>query len=209
MTKRAGAAGLRSGFESSNMNYPRGPKPERYRLMTSLLDPEAAPALELAALYHERWQVERSSTNSRPTYSTAAACCAQNTGTSTPGVLRLGSGTRAVRWLMHQAASEHRLRHDILSFTAHAHLLRRTQPHSGSFPQRAKTAKTLVSLNSRRPRNCAPSVRSKRTPRQVKRRNSKYPSHDHNYPRQRPIDCMLALLPPQPLSPRRRSRPTA
>ena len=30
----------------------------RYRLMTTLLDPSQAPALELAALYRERWQVE-------------------------------------------------------------------------------------------------------------------------------------------------------
>lgn len=31
---------------------------ERYRLITSLLDEREAPALELAALYHQRWQVE-------------------------------------------------------------------------------------------------------------------------------------------------------
>jgi len=30
----------------------------RYRIITSLLDPEAAPAKELAALYHERWEGE-------------------------------------------------------------------------------------------------------------------------------------------------------
>jgi len=29
-----------------------------YRLVTTLLDPEAAPATELAALYHERWESE-------------------------------------------------------------------------------------------------------------------------------------------------------
>ena len=29
-----------------------------YRLATSILDPEAAPAAELAALYHERWEIE-------------------------------------------------------------------------------------------------------------------------------------------------------
>ncbi len=29
-----------------------------YRLATTLLDPAAAPAAELAALYHERWKVE-------------------------------------------------------------------------------------------------------------------------------------------------------
>ena len=31
---------------------------ERYRLLTTLLDPVQAPALELVALYHERWEVE-------------------------------------------------------------------------------------------------------------------------------------------------------
>jgi hypothetical protein len=30
----------------------------RYRLVTTLLDPEAAPAQELAELYHERWEIE-------------------------------------------------------------------------------------------------------------------------------------------------------
>ena len=30
----------------------------RYRLMTTLLDPNEAPAQELAAVYHERWQDE-------------------------------------------------------------------------------------------------------------------------------------------------------
>src|SRR5215211_4474715 len=29
-----------------------------YRLVTTLLDPTAAPAVELAALYHERWEIE-------------------------------------------------------------------------------------------------------------------------------------------------------
>lgn len=31
---------------------------ERYRLITTLLDPEAAPAAELAALYTRRWRFE-------------------------------------------------------------------------------------------------------------------------------------------------------
>jgi len=29
-----------------------------YRLVTTILDPEQAPADELAALYHERWEIE-------------------------------------------------------------------------------------------------------------------------------------------------------
>jgi Transposase DDE domain/Insertion element 4 transposase N-terminal len=31
---------------------------ETYRLLTSLLDPKQAPAIELASLYHERWEIE-------------------------------------------------------------------------------------------------------------------------------------------------------
>jgi hypothetical protein len=52
----------------------------------------------------------------------------------------------AVRWLMHQAASEHRLSHAQLSFTGNVQLLRRIQPLSGAFPPRAaKKTKALVS----------------------------------------------------------------
>ena len=32
--------------------------PTRYRLVTSILEPARAPAAELAALYHERWEME-------------------------------------------------------------------------------------------------------------------------------------------------------
>jgi hypothetical protein len=39
-----------------------GPRPASagmvYRLITSILDPETAPAVELAALYHQRWEIE-------------------------------------------------------------------------------------------------------------------------------------------------------
>ena len=51
----------------------------------------------------------------------------------------------AVCWLMHEAASAHRLRHRSLSFTGHVQLLRRTQPHSGAFsPTAAPIAQALV-----------------------------------------------------------------
>jgi Insertion element 4 transposase N-terminal/Transposase DDE domain len=42
------------------LNDPGRPKAKEqvYRLLTTILDPNAAPAAELAALYHERWEVE-------------------------------------------------------------------------------------------------------------------------------------------------------
>jgi hypothetical protein len=36
----------------------RPAKPAPYRLLTSILDPTQAPAAELAALYHQRWELE-------------------------------------------------------------------------------------------------------------------------------------------------------
>ena len=49
---------------------------ERYRLIPTLPDPKKAPALELAALYHERREVKGVLTNSRPTSRSVAAHCA-------------------------------------------------------------------------------------------------------------------------------------
>src|SRR6516225_6414494 len=31
---------------------------QRYRLLTTILEPEQAPAAELGVLYHERWEIE-------------------------------------------------------------------------------------------------------------------------------------------------------
>ena len=114
--------------------------------MTSLLDAQAAPAIELAALYHERWQVEAVFDELK----THLQQRRRVLRSKTPELVRQEFygwvlTHYAVRWLMHQAASEYRLRNDQLSFTGHVQLLRRTQPHSGVFPPRAPTsAKTMV-----------------------------------------------------------------
>jgi hypothetical protein len=51
----------------------------------------------------------------------------------------------AVRWLMHQAATENRLRDRDLSFTANVQLMRIAQPQSGAFPpDKAKKTASLV-----------------------------------------------------------------
>jgi hypothetical protein len=113
---------------------------ERYRLLTTLLDPVPAPALELATLYHERWEVEAVFNELK----THLAQRRRTLRSKTPdGVYQEFYGWvlahYAVCWLMHQAASAHRLQQRRLSFTGHLHLLRRAQPRSGAFPPSTPT----------------------------------------------------------------------
>lgn len=119
----------------------------RYRLLTSLLNATTAPALELATLYHERWQVEavfdELKTHLLQKRRVLRSKTAELVRQEFYGWVL---AHYAVRWLMHQVASEHQLLHEQLSFTGHVHLLRRTQPLSGAFPPgAAKMSKAMVS----------------------------------------------------------------
>jgi len=115
---------------------------ERYRLITTLLDPHKTPALELATLYHERWEVEAVFDELK----THMVQRRRTLRSKTPeGVRQEFFGWvlahYAVCWLMHEAASSERIRHRRLSFTGHLQLLRRAQPLSGAFPpSEAETA---------------------------------------------------------------------
>jgi hypothetical protein len=107
----------------------------RYRLLTTLLDETKAPALELATLYHQRWEVEavfdelkvHLRQGRRVLRSKKADLVRQE-------FYGWVLAHYAVRWLMHQAATEHRLRDRDLSFTANVQLVRIAQPQSGAFP---------------------------------------------------------------------------
>ena len=55
---------------------------QRYRLITTILDPDAAPASELAALYPSAGSSRARSTSSKPTSAARASCCAQSTPTA-------------------------------------------------------------------------------------------------------------------------------
>src|SRR5215213_11845919 len=56
--RRRRQAGIAVRVVEYALDTPAGPGTERYRLVTSLLDPAAFPAQTLAAAYHERWEVE-------------------------------------------------------------------------------------------------------------------------------------------------------
>jgi hypothetical protein len=126
----------------------------RYRLLTTLLDPVEAPALELAALYHQRWQVEAVFDELK----THLLKSRRVLRSKTPELVRQEFygwvlAHYAVRWLLHQGATRHRMPHEHLSFASHVQLLRREQPLSGAFPpSAAKTAKTLLRAGAQRKR---------------------------------------------------------
>jgi hypothetical protein len=115
-----------------------------YRLLTTLLDPKQAPALELAALYHERWQVEEVFDELK----THLLRGRRVFRSKTADLVRQEfygwvMAHYAVRWLLHQGATRHRMPHQELSFASHIQLLKREQPLSGAFPPRAATIASL------------------------------------------------------------------
>ncbi len=55
--RRRGANGIRVRVIEYTLEGVANAEP-MYRLLTSILDPDQAPAEELAALYHERWEIE-------------------------------------------------------------------------------------------------------------------------------------------------------
>jgi len=109
-----------------------------YRLITTLLDDKAAPLLELAELYHRRWEMES-------IYDELKTHLIHNRRvlrSRTPELVRqeffgwvLMHYT--VRWLIHQGTARLRIPHEDLSFVGHLQLMRQQQPLSGAFPPTA------------------------------------------------------------------------
>ena len=114
------------------------PTESRYRLITTCLDPVDAPADELAALYHERWEVEsvfdeiKVHLGGGPGYSTMLR-------SKTPelvkqefwGMLLAHFG---VRQLMQEAARAQRTDPDRLSFTHAVRVIKRKLPQAATLP---------------------------------------------------------------------------
>jgi hypothetical protein len=117
-----------------------------YRLITSLTDHVAAPAHELARLYHERWEIEGVFDELK----THLLQSRRVLRSKTPDLVRQEfygwvMAHYAVRWLLHQGASRYKLKHSEQSFVAHLHILKVNLPASGAFsPGKAKKAQALV-----------------------------------------------------------------
>ena len=100
-----------------------------YRLVTTILDMEQAPASDLAALYHERWEVE-TALDELKTHLRGSKIVLRS---KTPELVRqefygLMMAHFAVRGLMHEAALKADIDPDELSFVHSVRVVRRKLP---------------------------------------------------------------------------------
>ena len=111
------------------------PTQDRYRLVTNILGPEAAPALELAALYHERWEIEgvfdELKTHLRSNSTVLRSKTPELVQQELWGLLLAHF---AIRQLMTQAAWPRGLDPDRLSFTHAVRVIKRKMPQAAAVP---------------------------------------------------------------------------
>jgi hypothetical protein len=106
-----------------------------YRLVTSVMDPQQGPAQELAALYHERWEIE-TALDELKTHLRGAKIVLRS---KTPDLVRqefygLLMAHFAVRALMHEAALKADVDPDELSFLHAVRVVRRKLPAFNAIP---------------------------------------------------------------------------
>ena len=107
----------------------------RYRLLTTILEDERAPAAELAGLYPERWEFE-TALDELKTHQRSPRVVLRSK--MPEGVLQEAYGYLcvhyAIRWLMHSVADRARADPDRLSFTRALRVARRTATSHPGFP---------------------------------------------------------------------------
>mgnify|MGYP003472235126 FL=1 len=111
------------------------PPQDSYRLVTNILDPVQAPALDLAALYHERWEIE----GVFDEFKTHLRANSTVLRSKTPELVLqelwgLLLAHFAIRQLMAQAAWPRGLDPDRLSFTHAVRVIKRKMPQAAAVP---------------------------------------------------------------------------
>lgn len=111
------------------------PPQDSYRLVTNILDPEQAPALELAALYHERWEIE----GVFDEFKTHLRANSTVLRSKTPDLVLqelwgLLLAHFAIRQLMAHSAWPRGIDPDRLSFTHAVRVIKRKMPQAAAIP---------------------------------------------------------------------------
>ena len=132
--RRHGSNGIKVRVIEYTLEGVTGAEPI-YRLVTSILDPDQAPAQELAALYHERWEIE-TALDELKTHLRGSKIVLRS---KTPDLVRqefygLMMTHFAIRGLMHEAALQDREDPDRLSFLHAVRVVRRKLPQFVAIP---------------------------------------------------------------------------
>lgn len=114
-----------------------------YRLITTILDPKQAPAKELAALYHERWEIE-TSLDELKTHLRGAQIVLRS---KTPELVEqefwgLLMAHFAIRGLMHETALKADVDPDRLSFVHSVRVVQRRLARYAAIPPSAEESPT-------------------------------------------------------------------
>ena len=133
--RRKGLPGVPLRVIEYALDDPGRPQAEqRYRLVTTIMDPTLAPAEELAALYAKRWDVEISIKEVKTSQGRAQLVLRSR---KPDGVIQELYGFLnvhySIRWLLHQAALGAGVDPDRLSFTGGLRAMRRKLSRPESF----------------------------------------------------------------------------
>jgi hypothetical protein len=147
---------------------------ERYRLVTTIADPDEAPAAELAALYAERWEFE-TALDEMKTHQRGPRAVLRS---KSPGGVRQEAygylcTHYAIRALMAGAASDHGIDPDRISFTRALNAARRSV-RAGLGASAGALAAALPATIREICRQLLPLRRLRAAPRAVKRKMSNY-----------------------------------
>lgn len=155
------------------INYKlKGVGKENYRIITSLLDHKKAPAHELAALYHERWEIETVNSEAKvhlkpsktPLRSKSFDLVIQE-------LYGLMLGHYIVRRMMHQAALQTQQDPDNISFKHAVQVITSNIPDY----EQSSISETKKRVTKAILRRKVSSSRGRQNPRQVRRWRNKYP----------------------------------